>query len=68
MAIEHQELREELKWMGQPARHVPDLTLESVLEHLPTFERHDFGDNEYLDVVVRMPFNQDLRSIPVGSV
>src|SRR5437870_4377660 len=57
-----------LKWMGVPARYVPDLTLETVLDHLPKFERHDFGENEYLDVIVRLPFGKDRRSIPVGSV
>lgn len=62
------ELNEELVWMGQPASHVSDLTLESVLGHLPIFERHDFGENEYLDVILRLPFGGDSRTIPVGSV
>lgn len=65
---EQPDRREALKWFGQPAHHVPDLTLESVLEHLPFFERHDFGENENLDVIVRLPFGGDSRTIPVGPV
>jgi hypothetical protein len=38
------------------------------LDHLPIFERHDFGENEYLDVIFRLPFGSDSRTIPVGSV
>jgi len=58
----------ELKWFGQRAIRKSDLTLTSVVEHLPTFERRDFGGNKYMDVVVRMPFEKDEREIPVGSV
>jgi hypothetical protein len=65
---EQPDLPKELKWLGQAAHHVSDLTLESVLDHLPIFERHDFGENEYLDVIFRLPFGEDGRTIPVGSV
>jgi len=68
LAAEQPDYREELKWMGQPAHHVSDLTLESVLDHLPIFERHDFAENEYLDVILRLPFGRDSRTIPVGCV
>jgi len=61
-------LFEELKWMGQPAHRISGLTLASVSDHLPIFERHDFGENEYLDVILRLPFRGDSRTIPVGSV
>lgn len=40
--------------MGQPARHISGLTLASVLGRLPIFERNDFGENEYLDVILSL--------------
>jgi hypothetical protein len=45
-----------------------DLTLATVPAHLPLFERRDFGENEYLDEIVRLPFGADSRTIPVGAV
>jgi hypothetical protein len=35
---------------------------------LPRFEREPFGANAYLDVIMRRPFLDDDRFIPVGSV
>lgn len=58
----------ELKWLGQRARRIQDLTLLTVLDHLPVFERHQFGTNEYLDAIVRMPFGANPSQVPVGSV
>src|SRR6266545_7047149 len=68
VTLQQQPSAEKLTWMGQPAHHVGDLTLESVLGYLPAFERQEFGENEYLDVVLRLPFGGDSRTIPVGSV
>ena len=58
----------ELKWLGQRARRICDLTLPGVVDHLPDFERREFGNNEYLDMIVRQPFRQDRREVAVGSV
>lgn len=62
------ELIRELKWMGQRVSYNRDLTLDDVAQHLPTFDRRSFGDNEYLDAIIREPFNGDRRHIPVASV
>ena len=58
----------ELKWFGQRARLIRNLTLPGVVDHLPVFERRKFGNNEYLDMIVRTPFQEDEREVPVGSV
>ena len=67
----HSDLEEfytDLKWMGQRVAHKKDLTLADVASHLPTFERESFGENEYLDAIVRKPFGTDKRHVPVASV
>lgn len=35
---------------------------------MPIFDRQSFGDNEYLDAIIRQPFGKDGREIPVASV
>jgi hypothetical protein len=65
---EREHFNGDLRWMGQRVRHVTDLTLKTVLDYLPIFERCDFGGNEYLDEIIRRPFGHDERTIPVGAV
>jgi hypothetical protein len=59
---------EGLKWIGQRVSYKKDLTLDGVARHLPAFDRESFGDNEYLDAIIRKPFGKDDRHIPVASV
>jgi hypothetical protein len=65
---EQQRFDEDLRWMSQRVQHVADLTLKTVLDYLPVFERCDFGGNEYLDQIIRRPYGPDERTIPVGAV
>jgi hypothetical protein len=57
-----------LKWFGQTVGTFTDLPLDSVLLSLPEFVREPFGDNEHQDVIIRQPFRDDSRVIPVASV
>ena len=58
----------ELKWMGQRVTHKKDLSLEDVSKHLPSFDREPFQPNDYLDIIIRKPFGNDDRRIPVAAV
>jgi hypothetical protein len=55
------------KWFGQ-AVNFYDGNLKDIDKYLPLFERHPFGNNDYLKVIVRNPIGNDFRSIPVATV
>lgn len=56
-----------MSWYGQKVDSY-DCPLIDLPSTLPEFSRHQFGVNEYLDVIVREPFGDDRREIPVASV
>lgn len=60
------------KWFNSPVTF-HEGNLSSIREHIPTFERRSFalektGNNNRLDVIVRLPFGDDQAVIPVGVV
>ena len=63
--------RREITWHGQPVV-VHDGTLGALQARLPSFSREPFGpkdgENEYLQTIVREPFGDDGRRIPVAAV
>lgn len=65
--IEEQLKPSELTWLGQRAVKTTG-SLQSAIKRFPEFYREPFGPNEYLDVIVRAPIDEDLRHIPVGTV
>lgn len=60
-------MSKELSWYGQNVVEYKCL-LSELAESLPEFSRHRFGVNEYLDSIIREPFCEDRREIPVASV
>jgi hypothetical protein len=59
---------EKITWFGQKIDRSFDISIDSVLASLPQFSREPFGSNNYLDVILREPFMNDGRAIPVASV
>ena len=61
----------EKTWLGQRL-HTSTIQLNQAVNFVPEFERMHFGDgankNEYLDMIARLPFNGDKRTIPVATV
>jgi Domain of unknown function (DUF932) len=62
------ELKDELRWYGQKILIGRGLHLGNASEFLPKFRRDPFGENEYLDVIVRQPDETERRAIPVATV
>lgn len=56
------------KWFGQKVSRINDIPFRSVAPLLPEFIREPFGDNEYHDIILRQPFKNDHRIIPVAAV
>jgi hypothetical protein len=61
-------LDEELSWHGQKVLTSEALHLENISTLLPKFRREAFGPNDYLDMIVRQPDQNELRSIPIAAV
>jgi len=59
--------REIKRWYGQVVDEY-ECSLNVLPDTLPEFSSHEFGVNEYLNVIVREPFGEDHRDIPVASV
>jgi hypothetical protein len=61
-------LDEELSWHGHKVLTGEALHLGNISTMLPIFRREAFGPNDYLDMIVRQPDQNDLRSIPIAAV
>jgi hypothetical protein len=66
-AVQEEAPERVLTWNGQRVlvAHCPLAELESGL---PSFARHGFGLNDYMDVIARQPWGEDQREIPVAAV
>ena len=64
-------IRRELSWFGQPIITYTG-TLGELRNRLPAFARQALGlgdaQNEFLDLIVREPFGDEVRRIPVAAV